>query len=90
MLANPAASLGECARGDSIQSDNKIMDDQLINSFLGQLDDEAQGVRIHAINQLGDTGDELCLRELRKRLKVMSQEHQALIIAIGKLKKVWD
>ena len=63
------------------------MDDKLINSFLGQLDDENPEVRINAINQLGESGDELCLKELRIRLKDMTQEHQALIIAVGKLKK---
>ena len=63
------------------------MDDELINSLLRQLDDEDPIVRINAINKLGETGDELCLQELRKRLKEISPEHQALIIAIGKLKK---
>jgi HEAT repeat protein len=63
------------------------MDDKLINSFLGQLDDENPKVRINAINQLGESGDELCLKELRIRLKDMTLEHQALIIAVGKLKK---
>ncbi len=63
------------------------MDDQLINNLLRQLDDEIPEVRISAINQLGETGDELCLKELRKRLKDMFQEYQALIIAVGKLKK---
>jgi HEAT repeat protein len=63
------------------------MDDELINSFLRQLDEEDPTVRINAINQLGETGDELCLQELRKRLKEISPEHQALIIAVGKLKK---
>ena len=63
------------------------MDDQLISSFLRQLDDEDPTVRINAIDQLGETGDELCLTELRRRLKDMTQEHQALIIAVGKLKK---
>jgi HEAT repeat protein len=63
------------------------MDDKLINSLLRQLDDEDPTIKINAINQLGDTGDELCLQELRKRLKEISPEHQALIIAVGKLKK---
>ena len=63
------------------------MDDELTNKFLRQLDDEDPTVRINAINQLGETGDELCLQELRKRLKEISPEHQALIIAVGKLKK---
>ncbi|MCX6328896.1 MAG: HEAT repeat domain-containing protein [Bacteroidia bacterium] len=63
------------------------MDDQLINRFLRELDDENPEIRISAINKLGESGDELCLKELRKRLKDMSQEHQTLIIAVGKLKK---
>jgi HEAT repeat protein len=63
------------------------MDDQLINIYIRQLDDADIVVRIDAINQLGETSDEVCLKELRKRLKEMSKEHQALIIAVGKLKK---
>jgi HEAT repeat protein len=63
------------------------MDDQLISNYLRQLDDENAEIRINAINQLGETGDELCLKELRSRLKDMTREHQALIIAVGKLKK---
>lgn len=63
------------------------MDDQLINTLLRQLDDEDPEVRISAINQLGEAGDELCLKELRKRLKEISPEIQALIISVAKLKK---
>jgi HEAT repeat protein len=63
------------------------MDDTLINKFLRQLDDENPEIRINAINQLGESDDELCLQELRKRLKDLTLEHQALIIAVGKLKK---
>jgi hypothetical protein len=43
------------------------MDDQLNNSILRQLDDEDPTVRINTINQLGETGDELCLQETGKR-----------------------
>jgi HEAT repeat protein len=63
------------------------MDDRRINKYIRELDDEDQEVRISAINQLGETGDELCLKELRARLKSTSREHLALIIAVGKLKK---
>jgi len=63
------------------------MDDRLINKWIHELDDEDQEVRINAINQLGETGDELCLKELRARLRNTSKEHMALIIAVGKLKK---
>jgi HEAT repeat protein len=63
------------------------MDDVLINKFLRQLDDENPEIRINAINELGESGDELCLQELRRRLKALTPEHQALIIAVAKLKK---
>ncbi|MDP4221854.1 MAG: HEAT repeat domain-containing protein [Bacteroidota bacterium] len=63
------------------------MDDHMISTFLRQLDDDDPEIRINAINQLGETGDELCLTELRGRLKDLNKEHMALIIAVGKLKK---
>jgi HEAT repeat protein len=63
------------------------MDDQVISILLRQLDDENPEIRINAISRLGETGDELCLIELRKRLKDLTHEHQALIIAVAKLKK---
>jgi HEAT repeat protein len=63
------------------------MEDELFNSLLRQLDDEDPAVRINAINQLADTGDELCLKELRRRLKEINSEHMALIIAVARLKK---
>ena len=59
----------------------------LISSCLRQIYDEDQEVRLNAITQLGEIGDELCLKELRKILKNSNREHQALIIAVGKLKK---
>lgn len=62
-------------------------DDEQINNFLRQLDDDDQEIRIHAINQLGESGDELSLKELRARLKDLSKEHQALIIAVAMLKR---
>jgi HEAT repeat protein len=62
-------------------------DDQVISKLIRDLDNYDQDVRIGAINQLGETGDELCLDELRKRLKNSTKEHMALIIAVGKLKK---
>ena len=61
--------------------------DQLINQYLRGLYSEDQETRINAINQLGETGDELCLKELREILKNTSREHQALIIEVGKLKQ---
>jgi HEAT repeat protein len=63
------------------------LDDQQVNTCLHQLYDDDQEIRINAINQLGESGDELCLKELREKLKFISREHQALIIAVGKLKK---
>jgi len=63
------------------------MDDNQINECLRQLDDEDRLVRINAINILAESCDELCLAELRARLKEMTTEHQALIIAVAKIKK---
>lgn len=63
------------------------MDDYLINKWIRDLDDEDPEVRINAINQLGESEDVLCLKELRERLKHISNEHLALVIAVGKLKK---
>ena len=61
--------------------------DSQISKYLCQLDDNDQDKRIKAINILGESGDELCLKELRERLKFLNRENQALIIAVGKLKK---
>jgi HEAT repeat protein len=61
-------------------------EDRQINDYLQRLDDEDQDIRLDAIHHLGETGDVLCLKELRERLKYLSKEHLALIMAIGKLK----
>jgi HEAT repeat protein len=61
--------------------------DQQINILLRRLYDDDLHVRMSAIEQLGDIGDELCLKELREKLKLFNEEHKALIIAVGKLKK---
>jgi hypothetical protein len=63
------------------------LSDHQINKYLCQLDDVDQENRIKAINFLGESGDEICLKELRERLKYVNREHQALIMAVGKLKK---
>jgi HEAT repeat protein len=63
------------------------MNDQEINKFLRQLYDDDQEVRINAINHPGEIGDEICPKELREQLKYVSKELQALIVAVGKLKK---
>lgn len=63
------------------------MEDQETNSWITKLDDPDHKIRIKAINQLGESADELILKELRSRLKVLNEEHIALIIAVGKLKK---
>jgi hypothetical protein len=61
-------------------------DDKQVDILLRQLSDEDDRVCIVAINELGNVGDELCLKGLRERLKYLNIEHQALIIAVGKLK----
>jgi hypothetical protein len=62
------------------------MDDK-ISSCIRNLDHEWQNIRINAINELGEIGDELCLKELTERLKILTLEHKALVIAVAKLKK---
>jgi HEAT repeat protein len=61
--------------------------EHLISSGLRHIYDEDQEVRLNAITRLGEIGDERCLKELREILKNCNREHQALIIAVGKLKK---
>ena len=63
------------------------MEDLLVKKYISQLDDEDPEVRIEAINQLGESGDGLCLKELRARLERISNEHMALVIAVGRLKR---
>jgi hypothetical protein len=58
-----------------------------INQCLRDIFNEDMEVRVEAINRLGEIGDELCLKELRTQLKLINNEHQALIMAIGKLKQ---
>ncbi|HVO75513.1 MAG TPA: hypothetical protein VMT35_15900 [Ignavibacteriaceae bacterium] len=55
--------------------------------LIRQLDCDDLRKRIKAIETLGEIGDELCLSELRSRMQLMHDEYQALIIAIGKLKR---
>ena len=64
-----------------------MLEENQINECLRDLYNEVQRQRIAAINTLGGIGDELCLKELREQLKVINTEHQALIVAVGKLKK---
>ena len=63
------------------------LNDEQMNIYLQQIYNEDQNVRINAITQLGEIGDKLCLKELRAQLKFITKEHQALIIAVGKLKQ---
>jgi HEAT repeat protein len=63
------------------------LEDRQISALIRALDNEDRQVRIQAIHQLGNTGDELCLKELRERLQHITPEQKALIIAVGKLKK---
>lgn len=63
------------------------LSDYQLSKYICQLDDTDQDTRIRAINFLGESGDELCLKELRERLSMVNREHLALIIAVGKLKK---
>lgn len=57
-----------------------------VNQFLRELFDEDRETRMHAIHQLGECGDELCLQELTEHLRFLSLERDALTHAIARLK----
>ena len=58
-----------------------------ISELLKILNSKNINDRVMAIRILGETGDELALEQLRKRMGGVSKEMEALIIAIGKLKR---
>lgn len=58
-----------------------------INQLLRELFDDNQDIRIRAISQLGEFGDDLCLEELKEQLYFIDLERDALLTAIAKLKK---
>lgn len=53
---------------------------EILNS--DDLEDRIMGIQI-----LGEIGDEEALRALRQRMAPVSEEHYALVVAIGKLKR---
>jgi len=57
-----------------------------INQYLRDIFDEDREIRIKAITQLGEIGDELCLLELKEQLHHVTFERDALISSIIKLK----
>lgn len=61
--------------------------DKQVALLLRQLDSEDPNTRIKAIQKLGESGNEVCLSELRRRMKSVHDEYLALIIAVGNLKK---
>jgi HEAT repeat protein len=62
------------------------MDDQ-IDELIEMLEAEESDLRLNAIQILGEIGDQHALAALRKRMARISTEHQALVIAVGKLKR---
>ena len=58
-----------------------------VAELLESLSSDELDVRVTAIQVLGDIGDAEGLRRLRERMKVVSREHYALYVAIGKLKR---
>jgi HEAT repeat protein len=55
--------------------------------LISMLDSPMVEERLTAIRILGEIGDAEALAALRTRLKIVSAEHQALVIAIGKWKR---
>lgn len=58
-----------------------------IRQLLALLESDVLDDRIRAIEALGEIGDEAALAALRVRLAPASRELQALVVAVGKLKK---
>jgi HEAT repeat protein len=54
--------------------------------LLEQLESDDRNTRLEAIDALSRWGDEEVLEVLRERLRLVSREHQALIISIGTLR----
>lgn len=55
--------------------------------ILPLLDSSDLEERLNAIRILGEMGDAEALAALRTRLKTVSSEHTALVVAVGKLKR---
>jgi HEAT repeat protein len=58
-----------------------------IEELLSTLRSDNLEERLTAIQVLGEIGTERALGALRERMKVVSREHYALYVAIGKLKR---
>ena len=57
-----------------------------LDQLLEQLESDDRNTRLEAIDALSRWGDEEVLEVLRERLRLVSREHQALIISIGTLR----
>ncbi len=66
--------------------DEKMLPDEELSELLAQLESPDRETRLAAIERLTRVGDELALEAMRDRLRRVSREHQALIIAIGTLR----
>ena len=65
--------------------ENKAEADELQKELARLVSDDRQ-TRLEAIDALSKIGDAETLETLRKRLRLVSREHQTLIIAIGELR----
>lgn len=66
--------------------DEQSLSDQELNELLAQMACEDREMRMEAIDALSRVGDEAVLEAMRDRLRLVSREHQALIISIGTLR----
>ncbi|MFN2170645.1 MAG: HEAT repeat domain-containing protein [Candidatus Promineifilaceae bacterium] len=57
-----------------------------LDQLLEQLESSDRDTRLKAIDALSTWGDEEVLEVLREQLRLVSREHQALIISIGTLR----
>jgi HEAT repeat protein len=58
-----------------------------IAEMLNVLETDNLDDRVTAIQALGEIGDAEALQRLRERMKLVSREHYALYVAIGKRKR---
>lgn len=66
--------------------DDVAQQDSDIVALLEQMEHTDRETRMAAIDALSRMGDEEALEAMRERLRLVSREHQALIISIGTLR----
>lgn len=77
---------------EMFESGGKVMSKRVskpaqTSDLLAMLASDNLDERVTAIEALGEIGDERALKMLRERLALVSKEHHALVVAVGKMKR---